>query len=91
MNKITTDNRASGFDATDWLQQSWAYQAHDVGTTPGYSGDMNRRWSHQGARPDSGAAARCSIRCNAPTWHRTLSQMRRSSRFPGLGTSLPPA
>src|SRR6185295_19420393 len=41
MNKITTDNRASGFDATDWLYQSWAYQAHDVGTTPGYGGDTN--------------------------------------------------
>ena len=26
---------ANGFDATDWLYQSWAYQAHDVGTTPG--------------------------------------------------------
>jgi homoserine O-acetyltransferase len=29
--------RANGFDATDYLYQSWAYQAHDVGTTPGFS------------------------------------------------------
>ena len=28
--------RANGFDATDYLYQSWAYQAHDVGTTPGF-------------------------------------------------------
>jgi homoserine O-acetyltransferase len=28
--------RANGFDATDYLYQSWAYDAHDVGTTPGF-------------------------------------------------------
>ena len=39
--KVTADNRANGFDATDWLYQSWAYQAHDVGTTPGYNGDTH--------------------------------------------------
>ena len=27
--------RANGFDAHDYLYQSWAYEAHDVGTTPG--------------------------------------------------------
>ena len=26
----------SSFDAADWLYQSWAYQEHDVGTTPGF-------------------------------------------------------
>jgi homoserine O-acetyltransferase len=41
MEKVTVDNRANGFDATDWLYQSWAYQAHDVGTTPGHSGDTH--------------------------------------------------
>lgn len=39
MDKLTADNRANGFDATDWLYQSWAYQAHDVGATPGFDGD----------------------------------------------------
>ena len=39
MDKLTADNRANGFDATDWLYQSWAYQAHDVGSTPGFDGD----------------------------------------------------
>jgi homoserine O-acetyltransferase len=39
MDKVTADNRANGFDATDWLYQSWAYQSHDVGSTPGYDGD----------------------------------------------------
>jgi homoserine O-acetyltransferase len=38
MDKLTADNLANGFDATDWLYQSWAYQAHDVGTTPGVPG-----------------------------------------------------
>jgi homoserine O-acetyltransferase len=36
MDKLTADNVANGFDATDWLYQSWAYQVHDVGTTPGF-------------------------------------------------------
>ncbi len=31
-----------GFDAHDYLYQSWAYEAHDVGTTPGFNGDTRR-------------------------------------------------
>ena len=27
------------FDANDWIYQTWAYQRHDVGTTPGFNGD----------------------------------------------------
>src|SRR3954470_13089495 len=27
------------FDANDWIYQTWAYQAHDVGTTQGFGGD----------------------------------------------------
>jgi homoserine O-acetyltransferase len=27
------------FNPVDWLYQSWAYDAHDVGTTPGFRGD----------------------------------------------------
>lgn len=26
-------------DALDWVYQTWAYDAHDVGTTPGFGGD----------------------------------------------------
>jgi homoserine O-acetyltransferase len=26
-------------DPLDWVYQSWAYDAHDVGTTPGFDGD----------------------------------------------------
>jgi len=33
---------AGGFEAHDYLYQSWAYEAHDVGTTPGF-GDKTRR------------------------------------------------
>ena len=29
--------RLNAFDATDYLYQSWAYEAHDVGTTPGHA------------------------------------------------------
>ncbi|CCE08803.1 putative Homoserine O-acetyltransferase [Bradyrhizobium sp. STM 3843] len=27
------------FDADDWIYQTWAYDRHDVGTTPGFNGD----------------------------------------------------
>jgi homoserine O-acetyltransferase len=30
---------ASGADANDWIAQTWAYDRHDVGTTPGIGGD----------------------------------------------------
>jgi homoserine O-acetyltransferase len=41
MEKLTVDNRANGFDATDWLYQSWAYQMHDIGATAGQGGDTH--------------------------------------------------
>jgi homoserine O-acetyltransferase len=41
MDKLSADNRTNGFDAADWLYQSWAYQAHDVGTSPGFDGDTS--------------------------------------------------
>jgi len=34
--------RQHGFDAHDYLFQSWAYEAHDVGTTPGFDGVTGR-------------------------------------------------
>lgn len=37
---LAADNRDNGFDALDWLYQTYAYQAHDVGTTPGFGGDL---------------------------------------------------
>lgn len=27
------------FDTDDWIYQTWAYEKHDVGTTPGFNGD----------------------------------------------------
>jgi homoserine O-acetyltransferase len=27
------------FDANDWIYQTWAYEKHDLGTTPGFNGD----------------------------------------------------
>jgi homoserine O-acetyltransferase/O-succinyltransferase len=27
------------FDANDWIAQTWAYDRHDIGTTPGFDGD----------------------------------------------------
>ena len=50
MNKLSADNRASGFAAADWLYQSWAYQAHDVGTTPGFDGNTNAALASISAR-----------------------------------------
>ncbi|MFN0041225.1 MAG: alpha/beta fold hydrolase [Burkholderiales bacterium] len=37
--ELVARNRVNGFDAHDYLYQSWAYDAHDVGTTPGIHGD----------------------------------------------------
>ena len=31
--------RSMASDPLDWVYQSWAYDAHDVGTTPGFDGD----------------------------------------------------
>lgn len=38
---IDASVRATGFDAHDYLYQSWAYDAHDVGTSPGFEGDTD--------------------------------------------------
>lgn len=35
---LTGQNESGGFDAHDYLYQSWAYEAHDVDTTPGLVG-----------------------------------------------------
>jgi len=32
-------NLVKVFDANDWIYQTWAYDRHDVGTTPGFNGD----------------------------------------------------
>jgi len=36
---LTEQNAAGGFDAHDYLYQSWAYESHDVDATPGLAGD----------------------------------------------------
>jgi homoserine O-acetyltransferase len=36
---LTEQNESAGFDAHDYLYQSWAYEAHDVDTTPGSHGE----------------------------------------------------
>ncbi|MEX0960039.1 MAG: alpha/beta fold hydrolase [Burkholderiales bacterium] len=36
--RLTVQNAKIGFDAHDYLYQSWAYQAHDIGNTPGFDG-----------------------------------------------------
>ena len=37
--KAQEDALVNVFDANDWIYQTWAYDAHDVGTTPGMNGD----------------------------------------------------
>ena len=39
MEALAAERLADDFDATDWLFQSRAYEAHDLGTTPGFGGD----------------------------------------------------
>jgi homoserine O-acetyltransferase len=38
LESLTEQNESTGFDAHDYLYQSWAYEAHDVDTTPGITG-----------------------------------------------------
>ena len=40
--KALAQHRAVGFDALDYLYQSWAYEAHDVGCTAGFDGNTDR-------------------------------------------------
>jgi homoserine O-acetyltransferase/O-succinyltransferase len=35
----TETNLIKAFDANDWIYQTWAYERHDVGTTPPFNGD----------------------------------------------------
>jgi homoserine O-acetyltransferase len=35
----TQDTAWHNFDARNWVYQTWAYEAHDIGTTPGMHGD----------------------------------------------------
>ena len=37
--KTQEDAQSALFDANDYIYQTWAYEAHDVGTTPGMNGD----------------------------------------------------
>ena len=37
--KTAEDAAIPLFDANDWIYQTWAYDRHDVGTTPGMNGD----------------------------------------------------
>ncbi len=39
MDSLAAERMSDDFDATDWLYQSRAYEAHDVGATPGFGGD----------------------------------------------------
>jgi len=36
---VVAQQATIGFDAHDYLYQSWAYERHDVGRTPGFGGD----------------------------------------------------
>jgi homoserine O-acetyltransferase/O-succinyltransferase len=39
MEALAAERLADDFDAADWICQSRAYEAHDVGATPGFEGD----------------------------------------------------
>jgi homoserine O-acetyltransferase/O-succinyltransferase len=38
----TEDDGWKNFDARNWVYQTWAYDAHDIGTTPGLNGDYHQ-------------------------------------------------
>jgi homoserine O-acetyltransferase len=40
--KNIEDSQWKRMDATDWVYQSWAYDQHNVGATPGFNGDYHR-------------------------------------------------
>ena len=40
--KTTEDAGWKRMDAVDWIYQSWAYDAHDLGASPGFGGDEHR-------------------------------------------------
>jgi homoserine O-acetyltransferase len=40
--KSVQDGGWKRMDAVDWIYQSWAYDQHDLGTTPGFNGDYHR-------------------------------------------------
>jgi homoserine O-acetyltransferase/O-succinyltransferase len=40
--KAQEDAAMKAFDADDWIYQTWAYERHNVGTTPGFDGDTAR-------------------------------------------------
>ena len=40
--KAIANQAATTFDAHDYVYQSWAYDAHDVGATPGFGGNTSR-------------------------------------------------
>ena len=42
LQKQTAWWKRQNFDPVDWIYQSWAYDSHDVGTTPGFNGDTVR-------------------------------------------------
>jgi homoserine O-acetyltransferase len=40
--KATGEAQWKRIDANDWIYQSWAYDQHNVGTTPGFNGDYHK-------------------------------------------------
>lgn len=40
--KATQESNWKRIDANDWIYQSWAYDQHNLGTTPGFNGDYHR-------------------------------------------------
>ncbi|MDB5990819.1 MAG: homoserine acetyltransferase [Herbaspirillum sp.] len=40
--KGVQDSQWRRMDAVDWVYQSWAYDQHNLGTTPGFNGDYHR-------------------------------------------------
>jgi homoserine O-acetyltransferase len=65
-----------GFDANNWFWQTWAYDRHDVGTTPSFNGDTAKALSSIKAK---------AILLNAPgdLYNPTIEAAENAKQIPG--------
>jgi homoserine O-acetyltransferase len=76
----------AGFDANDWIAQTWAYDRHDIGQTTGFGGDVRKALAAIRARTlILTATSTCTIRSRrrarpAPIFRRRASSPCRPCR-----------
>jgi homoserine O-acetyltransferase len=73
-----------GFDANNWIWQTWAYDRHDVGTSPGFDGDTAKALKSINAK---------AILMNAPgdLYNPTIEAAEDAKQIPGAKYVLIPS